>query len=44
MDTPYEVVFSEHAVTKLDYIVDYLGQNWSQKVKTDFLSAVSDKV
>lgn len=44
MEDSYEVVFSERAITKLDGIVDYLANYWSQQTKTDFLSLVSDKI
>ena len=44
MEEAYEVIFSERAVTKLDGLVDYLANNWSQQAKTDFLSLVSDKI
>lgn len=44
MEQHYQVVFSKRAVEKLDTIVAYLNDNWSQQVKTDFLTVMADKI
>ncbi len=33
MEEAFDVVFSQQAVTKLDNLVDYLANNWSQQLK-----------
>lgn len=38
------VYFSKEAEGQLDELVTYLGDNWSQKIKTDFLALLSDKL
>ncbi len=44
MEDAYTVVFSQRAIERLDTIVAYLGEEWSQKTKTDFLATLADKV
>jgi addiction module RelE/StbE family toxin len=44
MEELYEIVFTEQSEQDLDRIVDYLAQNWSGRVKIDFLAALSDKL
>ncbi|MBO0930495.1 type II toxin-antitoxin system RelE/ParE family toxin [Fibrella aquatilis] len=36
------IYFSAEAEEQLEAIVSYLGENWSQRVKTDFLAKLSD--
>lgn len=38
------VYFSKEAEDQLDALVTYSGQTWSQKIKTDFLALLSDKL
>lgn len=38
------VYFSEEAEAQVDEIATYLGTNWSQKVKMDFLALLADKL
>lgn len=38
------VYFSKEAEDQLDELITYLGDNWSQKIKTDFLALLSDKL
>jgi len=38
------VYFSEEAAGQLDELISYLGDNWSQKIKIDFLALLSDKL
>jgi plasmid stabilization system protein ParE len=44
MEQEYQVIFSKHAASKLDGIVAYLNDNWSQQVKIDFLALLADKL
>lgn len=44
MEEPYDVSFAEPAVEQLDAITTYLAEQWSQRVKTDFLAQLSDKL
>ena len=39
-----EIYFSDEAEKELDAIIVYLAENWSEKVKTDFLALLSDKL
>ncbi len=38
------VYFSAEAEAQVEEIATYLGDNWSQKIKTDFLALLSDKL
>ncbi len=38
------VSFSKEAEDQLEELVTYLGNSWSQQVKTDFLALLSDKL
>lgn len=36
------IYFSAEAEEQLEGIVTYLGENWSQRIKTDFLAKLAD--
>lgn len=38
------VYFSDEAERQLEEIATYLGDNWSQRVKTNFLALLADKM
>lgn len=38
------VSFSKEAEDQLEELVTYLGERWSQRIKTDFLALLSDKL
>ncbi len=38
------IYFSAEAEQQLDDLATYLGANWSQQIKTDFLALLSDKL
>ena len=38
------VYFSKEAEDQLEELITYLGDMWSQRVKTDFLALLSDKL
>ncbi|MFD2569687.1 type II toxin-antitoxin system RelE/ParE family toxin [Spirosoma soli] len=38
------VYFSAEAENQLEELVAYLGEHWSQQVKTDFLALLSEKL
>lgn len=38
------IYFSAEAEIQIDEIAGYLGDHWSQRVKTDFLALLSDKL
>jgi len=40
----YTILFTDQAEIDLDRTVDFIGANWLNSVKTDFLASVSDKL
>ncbi len=38
------VYFSAEAEIQVDELAAYLGENWSQQVKTNFLALLADKL
>ena len=40
----YDIVITEQAESDLDEVVNFIREHWSESIKTDFLSVVSDKM
>lgn len=40
----YTILFTDQAEIDLDRIVGFIGENWPNTVKTDFLASLSDKL
>lgn len=44
MDDEYEILITQQAEDELDNIVYFIQSQWPERIKTDFLAAVADKM